>query len=342
MSVAKESSIRNILTIDVEDYFHVSAFESVSPPETWHSRQLRVERNTDSLIRILAEHNDVKATFFVLGWVADRCPDLVKRIALAGHEVASHGYWHRRAYNQGREEFREDVRRSKAILADLTGSEVFGYRAPSYSISQSCLWAFDELFEAGFVYDSSVFPIRHDLYGISFWPRFPFLIERLQGEGAGNWVPSEFRGAHVLEPDPPTGLAARQFLNRPTLLEIPITTLRLCGRTWPIAGGGYFRLLPYAVSRWGLRRINRAERRSFVFYLHPWELDPGQPRMAGAGLKSRFRHYLNLQQTERRFGELLRDFTFGSIREVVGLGSRSGPTAAPIAITSPGQDSGRG
>ena len=298
--------IPNVLTIDVEDYFQVSAFESISPPETWGSRESRVESNTLRILDILSEAA-VKATFFVLGWVADRFPGLVRRISDAGHEVAAHGYGHRRVYQQTRSDFRQDVRRGKTLLEDLAGRDVLGYRAPSYSISQSCLWAFDELFEAGFSYDSSVFPIRHDLYGMPFWPRFPFVIERLEGEGQGNWVPVETRGSRG------SGGVS------PSLIEVPITTLRLFGSNWPIAGGGYFRLFPFALTLWGLRRINSAEGKPFVFYIHPWELDPLQPRMGGAGFRSRFRHYVNLGRTEGRFRRLLASFSFGPLRDVLGI-----------------------
>lgn len=282
----------NYLSIDVEDYFHVSAFEAVSPPASWESREWRVEANTDLILEMLVERG-VQATFFVLGWVAERCPGLVRRIAAAGHEVASHGYGHRRVYLQQRTEFREDVRRSKGHLEDLTATAVLGYRAPSYSISSATPWAFDELHAAGFRYDSSVFPIRHDLYGMAAWPRFPVAAERAD---CGAWNPA-------------VGAAN----GRPRLLEIPITPLALGGRNWPIAGGGYFRLFPYSLTRWGLNRINKMEQRSFVFYLHPWELDPGQPRFEGAGWKSRIRHYLNLHRTEGRLRALLQDFRFAPL-----------------------------
>ncbi|NOY44656.1 MAG: DUF3473 domain-containing protein [Deltaproteobacteria bacterium] len=290
----------NAFTVDVEDFFHVSAFEAVCPPDTWDRWELRVERNTERMLALLAEHR-VRATFFVLGWVAERCPGLVQRIHGAGHEVACHGHGHRRVNTLDREAFRQDVRRAKALLEDLVGEAVLGYRAPSYSIGPTSLWAFDELVEAGFTYDSSVFPVRHDLYGLSEWPRFPFRLERLDGEGAGNWVPAGGRG-----PD-----------DAPTLLEVPITPVRLWGRNWPAAGGGYFRLLPYPVTRWALRRIRERDGRPFVFYVHPWEIDPAQPRIEGAGLKSRFRHYLNLHRTEPRLRRLLSEFPFGPIREVV-------------------------
>jgi polysaccharide deacetylase family protein (PEP-CTERM system associated) len=292
----------NYLSIDVEDYFQVSAFEKVSPPETWNRRELRVERNTEKVLGILAEFS-VKGTFFVLGWVAERCPELVKKIAAEGHEVASHGYGHQRVPNQGRGEFRQDVRRSKAILEALTGREVIGYRAPSYSISKETFWAFDELHEAGYRYDSSIFPIRHDFYGIPEWPRFAGYAVKVR---EGNWT-----AAAAVE-----GRAAALF-------EVPITTLRFAGRNLPVAGGGYFRLFPYAFTRWGLSRINKKENKPFVFYLHPWELDPEQPRMRGISAKSRFRHYLSLDKTEKRFRQLLRDFDFVPVSECIAVKSES-------------------
>jgi polysaccharide deacetylase family protein (PEP-CTERM system associated) len=281
----------NYLSIDVEDYFHVSAFESISPPESWGNKELRVEINTDKILSILSA-NSVKATFFVLGWVAECCPDLVKRIASEGHEVASHGFSHQRVYNQSRAGFRQDIRRSKQFLEDLTGQPVFGYRAPSYSISKNTFWAFDELCEAGYLYDSSIFPIRHDLYGISDWPRFSAPAVKV----------SEDLWQTCKDPNGET-----------TIMEVPISTVQIAGKNFPIAGGGYFRLFPYELTRLGLQRINHIEGQSFVFYLHPWELDPDQPRMNGAKWKSRFRHYLNLHKTEERLWRLLSDFRFGTI-----------------------------
>ena len=280
--------IRNYLTIDVEDYYHVSAFETLSPPATWAGRESRVERNTDRVLELLAEA-EVKGTFFVLGWVAERHPSLVTRIAAQGHEIASHGYLHQRVALQDRQTYREDIRRSKKLLEDQLGAAVNGYRAPSYSITRQTDWAFDELLEAGYRYDSSIFPMQHDFYGIPDWPRFAGYAVK-EGE---NWVAA----------DSPAIAGA-------SMRELPITTLRLGNRNLPIAGGGYFRLLPYAATRWGLARINETEQQPFVFYLHPWEFDPQQPRMQGCSAKSRFRHYLNLDKTEDRFKRLLKDFAF--------------------------------
>lgn len=284
-------AIKNYMTIDVEDYFHVSAFEKQSPPDTWGGRECRVERNTDKVLELL-DVADVKATFFILGWVAERFPQITRKIAALGHEVASHGYLHQRVALQDRETYRQDIRRGKALLEDQIGKPVLGYRAPSYSITRQTSWAFDELLEAGFQYDSSIFPMQHDFYGIPDWPRF-----------AGYAV----KNGDQWEDRP--NLSAEQIGIR----EIPITTLRLGTKNLPIAGGGYFRLLPYVVTRWGLQRINQKEQQPFVFYLHPWEFDPGQPRMAGASVKSKFRHYLNLARTEQHFKQLISDFKFDTM-----------------------------
>lgn len=303
--VKEHRPLVNFLSVDVEDYFQVSAFEAVAPPETWNDRDCRVDRNTEKILRIIEEF-DVKATFFVLGWVARRFPELVRKIGAQGHELASHGFGHRRIATLDRQAFRQDIRDSKALLEDISGVEVVGYRAPSYSISMASLWAYDELAEAGYRYDSSVFPVKHDFYGIPDWPRFPFHVVR---EKDSHWAPE------LLEGQKHADSAGRRFF------EIPITTLKLLGRNIPIAGGGYFRLFPYAVTHWGLRRINDLEGQPFVFYLHPWELDPEQPRMRGAGMKSRFRHYLNLHKTEMRLRRLLGDFSFVSLGSLLQEGA---------------------
>ena len=289
--------MKNYMTIDVEDYFHVSAFENISKPASWATRESRVERNTDLVLQLLAEHN-VLATFFILGWVAEHFPGVTRKIAEQGHEVACHGYLHQRVAVQDRQIFREDIRKAKAILEEQAGQQIIGYRAPSYSITRSTDWAFDELLDAGFQYDSSIFPMKHDFYGIPDWPRFAgYAVKEKSGWKAEDEPSSRER----------------------SIREIPITTLRLGGRNLPIAGGGYFRLLPYDVTRWGLKRINRVEKKPFVFYLHPWEFDPAQPRMTGAGAKSRFRHYLNLSRTESRFKRLLQDFHFERMGASFGL-----------------------
>lgn len=270
----------NAMTVDVEDYFQVSAFESHISRERWEHLPRRVEHNTHRILDLFAARQ-VRATFFTLGWVAERHPALIGRIVADGHELASHGYSHVRATRQTPAEFRDDVIRTKALLEDLGGVAVRGYRAASYSIGAGNLWALAELEQAGYHYSSSIYPIRHDLYGMPEAPRFAF------------------------RPD-----------NAPALLEVPVTTVTLLGRTLPCGGGGYFRLWPYALSRWALRRVNHRDGQSGVFYFHPWEIDPGQPRQPGLGLKTRVRHYLNLHRMERRLGSLLRDFRWDRMDRV--------------------------
>ncbi|MGH8191979.1 MAG: XrtA system polysaccharide deacetylase [Rhodanobacteraceae bacterium] len=261
------------MTVDVEDYFQVAAFEKCISREDWPRWPVRVEGNTRRVLELFERHG-VHATFFVLGWVAQRFPALVRDIGAAGHEIASHGFGHERLTTIRRREFRNGITRTKHLLEDISGGEVKGYRAPSYSIDPDTLWAYEELREAGYRYSSSIVPIHHDLYGMPDAPRFAFVAE-----GSG-------------------------------LLEIPVTTVRFGGRNWPCGGGGYFRLLPYALFRLGLRRVNRREHRPGVFYFHPWEVDPGQPRVPGVALKNRVRHYLNLTRTMPRLERLLRDFRF--------------------------------
>ncbi|HXT70289.1 MAG TPA: XrtA system polysaccharide deacetylase [Vicinamibacterales bacterium] len=274
-------SIVNAMTIDVEDYFQVSAFDAVVSREQWDTFPSRVVANTELLLRLFDDHR-VKATFFVLGWVAEKFPSLVKSIAGGGHELASHGYAHRLIYEQTPDAFRADIRRSKRFMEDLSGQRVFGYRAPSYSITKQSLWALDVLVEEGFTYDASIFPIRHDRYGIPDAPRHVHGLKRSAGE----------------------------------LTEVPPSTVRIGSMNLPVAGGGYFRLLPYGWTRWGIARINAHERRPAIFYLHPWEIDPDQPRLE-AGTVSRFRHYRNLDKTEGRLRRLLTDFRFGRLTDVV-------------------------
>lgn len=269
--------IRNAMTVDVEDYFQVSAFAPHISRDSWDRRPCRVERNVDAVLAMLADHR-VHATFFTLGWIAERYPFMVRRIVAEGHELASHGYAHRRASEQGREEFLEDVGRAKGILEEIGGVRVNGYRAPSFSINRHNLWALECLREAGYRYSSSVYPIRHDHYGMPDAPRFPF-----HPAGAGG------------------------------VLEIPVTTVHLFNRNLPAGGGGYFRLLPYRLSRWCLKRVNRMDGQPCIFYFHPWEIDPGQPRQQGIGLKTRFRHYLNLARMEARLRSLLADFEWDRV-----------------------------
>ena len=263
--------ITNALTVDVEDYFQVSAFEPHIDRRDWEAIPCRVERNMDRILQLFSGRG-VKATFFTLGWIAERYPAMVRRLITEGHEVASHGYEHTRVTQQDPARFRQDVRRTKALLEDLSGTEVKGYRAASYSIGADNLWALDVLHEEGYRYSSSIYPIHHDLYGMPDAPRFAF---RTRPEG---------------------------------ILEIPVTTIQLGGRTLPCGGGGYFRLLPYRVSRWAMRRVNRADGEPCLFYFHPWEIDPDQPRQAGVSMKTRIRHYLNLGRTEARLKRLLDDF----------------------------------
>lgn len=296
-NTSQPQALINMLSIDVEDYFQVSAFEKVCAPATWEKCEWRFEANTDKVLALLEERG-VHATFFVLSWVAEHCPALVRRLVDAGHELASHGHGHRRINTMSREQFRNDIRRAKNQLEQISGQKVLGYRAPSYSISQHTFWAFDELLEAGYRYDSSIFPVQHDFYGIADWPRFAGFAVK---DEHGAWGP------------------AVSVSTQPALREVPISTLRFAGKNLPIAGGGYFRLLPYPITRWGLRRINRVDGQPFVFYLHPWEFDPEQPRMQNAGWKSNFRHYLNLHKTESRFKRLLEDFQFSTIRAGLGM-----------------------
>ena len=283
---ASPEPIVNAMTIDVEDYFHVSAFEASIPRSRWDTFESRVVRNTDRLLELFQEAN-LRATFFVLGWVAERHPALVKRIADAGHELASHGFAHRLVYDQSPGEFREDLRRSRAAISDASGVPVHGYRAPSFSITSRSLWALDIIREEGFVYDASVFPIRHDRYGLPSSPRHFHTIEAEAG----------------------------------TLWECPGSTIRVAGTNLPVAGGGYFRILPYAWTRWGISRLNQRERRAAVFYLHPWEIDPEQPRLPGSRL-SRLRHYTNLNKTETRLRRLVSEFSFAPLGELLGLRGR--------------------
>jgi polysaccharide deacetylase family protein (PEP-CTERM system associated) len=267
--------IVNAMTVDVEDYFQVSAFEGSVSRTDWPMFESRVCRNTDRLLSIFADAR-INATFFVLGWVADRHPDLVRRIAAAGHEIASHGYEHRLVYEMTPAQFAEDVRRAKAVLESVSGQPVLGYRAPSFSLTQQSLWAFDVLLAEGHVYDASVFPIHHDRYGIPDAPRHPYAVTRELG----------------------------------TLWELPGSTVRYAGMNLPIGGGGYFRLLPFALTKRAIAHVNHVEQKGVMFYMHPWEIDPDQPRIAAPAV-SRFRHYQNLSKTETRLRRLLSEFTFG-------------------------------
>ena len=287
-------TIPNALTVDVEDYFHVAALALNIRRDSWTSRESRVVGNTQRLLAIF-EQFDVCGTFFVLGWVAERYPQLVRDIAARGHEVACHGYSHRLVYEQSPKEFHEETLRSKNLLEDIIGSAVFGYRAASYSIVRESLWALDILVELGFVYDSSIFPVHHDRYGIPDAERVPHRMATPNGKSIVEW---------------------------------PLATARILGFRFPVAGGGYFRLLPYWLSCWGLASINRNDRQPFIFYLHPWEIDPAQPRVSASWL-SQFRHYTNLGKCEERLRRLLGEFQFGTARDALkqlGLLSGTGLT----------------
>ena len=283
-------ALTNALTIDVEDYFQVSAFAPHIKRSEWNTRECRIERNVTRILEMLA-HHQTKATFFALGWIAERYPQLIRQIADEGHEIASHGYGHERASDLTEDAFFSDIHRAKVILEDLCGSEVKGYRAPSFSIGAGNLWAFDCLARAGYRYSSSVYPIRHDHYGMPDSPRFAYSV-------------------------------------RPGLVEIPVTTLRALGRNLPSSGGGYFRLLPYALSRWMLNRVNTGDQQPGIFYFHPWEIDVAQPRIEGIGRKTRFRHYVNISRMEGKLAQLLEDFKWGRMDEVF---RRSIPGGASVA-----------
>ncbi len=278
--IVEEKKLKNAMTIDVEDYFQVSAFESYIKKNQWNNLPHRVEQNTNQILDILDE-NDVNATFFTLGWVAERYPLLINRIINEGHELACHGYEHIRVTEQTPEEFRLDIVKSKKILEDLAGKEIIGYRAASYSIGANNLWAHDILYEEGFKYSSSVYPVKHDLYGMPEAPRFMY-----------------------------KPLANTDFK------EIPISTIKLLNKNIPCGGGGFFRFYPYFLSRQAYKILNKKEKQSGIFYFHPWEIDPKQPRQQGLSLKTRFRHYLNLNKMELRIKNLLRDFEWDTMENV--------------------------
>jgi polysaccharide deacetylase family protein (PEP-CTERM system associated) len=267
-----------VVSVDVEDYFHAESFSDVVERSRWESYASRVEPNTHSLLELFAKLN-VHGTFFVLGWVADRYPSLVRKIAAAGHELACHSYWHRLIYKLDPDEFREDTRRAKDVIEQIAGQPVRGYRAPTYSVIVSSMWALEILAELGFTYDSSIFPIHHDRYGIPDAPRAPFRFQTPSGP----------------------------------MTEFPITTFRLAGHNMPVGGGGYLRLLPNLYTRLGLQSVQR-EGLPAVIYIHPWEIDPGQPRLAGR-LSSRLRHYTNLSRTLERFQRVLQSGTYTSFKE---------------------------
>jgi polysaccharide deacetylase family protein (PEP-CTERM system associated) len=271
--------MRNALSVDVEDWFHVGAFENVIERSSWDGLDCRVERNTDRVLNLF-EQAGVKGTFFTLAWVAERYPALIRRIADTGHEIASHGCDHARVFTMTPEVFLGDVQRSKTVLEQVSGQIVTGYRAPSFSIDKRTPWAHPALAEAGYLYSSSVAPVVHDHYGWPEAPRFAF-----------------------------------KPLADSDLIELPVTTARFCGRTLAAGGGGFFRMLPYGFSRWAVRQVNAAENPAII-YFHPWEIDPDQPRVAGAPLKSRLRHYTNLAVMADKLTRLITDFSWGRVDAV--------------------------
>lgn len=285
----------NAMSVDVEEHFHAHALAGALPRETWDTCPSRVERNTETLLQLF-DASGVKATFFTLGWVAERRPRLVRRIVDAGHELASHGYDHTRVDQQTPQAFRADVRRAREILEQAGQVAVRGYRAATFSMGHRTPWAWTILEEEGHAYSSSIYPVAHDLYGEPDAPRAPYRPEGVK-----------------------------------TLLEIPISTVRLAGRNRPCGGGGYFRLLPYSLSRAAVRRINGREQRPAIFYIHPWEVDPAQPRPAGLPLRSRIRHYTGLIATESRLRRLLGDFAWGRVDQVFGIEPAPGRTVLRAA-----------
>jgi polysaccharide deacetylase family protein (PEP-CTERM system associated) len=272
--------LTNAMSIDVEDYFQVQALADLFDRAAWPAQDCRVERNVDCILGMLSDTGQ-KATFFTLGWIAERYRPMVRRIVGEGHELASHGMAHFRADSQSPEDFRDDVARTKHLLEDIGGVAVIGYRAASFSIGARNLWAHAMLAEAGYHYSSSIYPIRHDLYGMPDAPRFAYQPDGLDG-----------------------------------FTEVPVTTIRVLGQNFPCGGGGYFRLLPYGVSRWQMRQVNKVDRRPCIFYFHPWEIDPDQPRQTGISFRTRFRHYTNLQRMQARLKRLLSDFAWDRMDRV--------------------------
>jgi polysaccharide deacetylase family protein (PEP-CTERM system associated) len=280
--MSSKSTVRNAMTVDVEDYFHVAAFSDVIKRDDWSAMEYRAEANTHKLLELFGERS-IQATFFILGWIAQRSPALVRSIHAAGHEIACHGMSHELIYQQTPQQFARETRESKALLEEITGAPVHGYRAASWSITRQSLWALDVVHELGFLYDSSIFPIHHDRYGIPDAPKRPGVMRTPNGK---------------------------------EIVEFPPSTAKMLGVRVPVAGGGYFRLLPYWLTRLGLRQINQQEQQGFIFYLHPWEVDPDQPPVR-AGWLSRFRHYTNLRKTQDRLRRLIEEFQFTTVRNVL-------------------------
>ena len=294
MSRTSQSPIVNGLSVDVEDWFQVGAFEDVIERDDWDAIATRVESNVDAILDLFAEA-DVHATFFTLGWVAQRHPQMVRRIADAGHELASHGYDHARVFTFDRAAFAEDIRKARDIIEDCSGQQVTGYRAPSFSIDQRTPWAFMELAEQGYAYSSSVAPITHDHYGWRQAPRFAF------------------------KPIPWADI-----------IELPVTTAMLGGRRVAAGGGGFFRVLPYAFSRWAIRQVNRSAKRPAVFYFHPWEIDPDQPRVPNAPVRSRLRHYTGLEKMAGKLRDLVHEFHWGRMDMIA---HREAPKAVELGMS---------
>ena len=288
------ATVLNAMTVDVEDYFQVSAFDRFVSRAEWNGLESRVSRNTDRLLEMFARA-DTRATFFVLGWVAEHFPELIRRIQHAGHELASHSYGHGLVYEATPDSFRSDLRKARAAIESATGVRVTGYRAPSYSIIDQSLWALDVLVSEGYEYDSSIYPIRHDRYGIPNWQRHIHRVTRAGGE----------------------------------LWELPGSTVRRLGANFPIGVGGYFRLLPYKWTQSGIRRLNEVEQRPAIFYIHPWEIDPAQPRIK-VGALSRLRHYYNLNRTDAKLKRLLAEFKFGSVSDVLAAHQHQAGASAPV------------
>jgi len=283
--------IVNALTVDVEDYFHASAFDRVVSRADWDSMESRVVANTHRLLHLF-NANGVRGTFFVLGWVAERFPSLVKDIAAYGHELASHGYHHQLVYTLTADQFREDVHRAKHTIEQIAGAPVSGYRAPSFSIVKQSLWALDVLIDEGYTYDASIFPIRHDRYGIANAPRHAHVIQRAAG----------------------------------SIVEVPSSTVRVGGSNYPIAGGGYLRLFPYAATKWGIAQVNKVDQQPVVVYVHPWEVDPGQPRLP-ASKTTQLRHHVGMATTIGKLERVVNDFAFAPVRDVLQGSARNAVTA---------------
>jgi polysaccharide deacetylase family protein (PEP-CTERM system associated) len=359
-------TVINALTVDVEDYFQIHAFSDVISPEDWDSFEPRVERNTYRLLDILdsveyqgsgvrGQRSEVggqktdsslpRATFFILGWVAERHPSLVKEIHARGHEVACHGYGHQRIQTQTSKEFREDVKRSKEILENLTGTEIIGYRAPTYSINKDTLWALKILFELGFRYDSSIFPFKNDFYGYPAAPRFPFYIDFSDGDILSQFQNPKYLHSYsrAIDSVAHDGISENSDAMPYALctmpdpfIEFPISTITLLGRNFPFAGGGYFRLFPYWYSQWGLKKLNNNGSKPAVFYIHPWELDTDVPKINSASGLSRLRTYINLRNTEKKFSRLLSEFTFVPLASILkGAGRKAKPeSSSQLAASS--------